>query len=65
MGPIILGAVVLLVAVWALYGFARVDAKVAAQVLRKSGGIAALAGAAFLTARGQVGLAVPLGFAGL
>ncbi|HWV55591.1 DnaJ domain-containing protein [Pseudorhodoplanes sp.] len=65
MGPIILGAVVLLVAVWALYGFARIDPKVTAQVLRKSGGIAALAGAAFLTARGQVGLAVPLGFAGL
>jgi hypothetical protein len=65
MGPIILGAVVLLVAVWALYGFARIDPKVAVQVMRKSGGIAALAGAVFLTARGQVGLAVPLGFAGL
>lgn len=65
MGPILLGVVVLLVAVWAMYGFVRVDPKIAAQVLRKSGGIAALAGAVFLTARGQVGLAVPLGFAGL
>jgi hypothetical protein len=65
MGPILLGVVVLLVAVWAMYGFQRVDPKIAAQVLRKSGGIAALAGAVFLTARGQVGLAVPLGFAGL
>src|SRR5690606_33151056 len=65
MGPILLGVVVLLVAVWAMYGFARVDPKVAAQVLRKSGGILALAGAVFLTVRGQVGLAVPLGFAGL
>jgi hypothetical protein len=65
MGPVLLGVVVLLVAVWAMYGFARVDPKIAAQVLRKSGGIAALAGAVFLTARGQVGLAVPLGFAGL
>ncbi len=65
MGPIILGVIVLLVAVWAMYGFQRVDPKIAAQVVRKSGGIAALAGAAFLTARGQVGLAVPLGFAGL
>jgi DnaJ-domain-containing protein 1 len=65
MGPIILGVVVLLLAVWAMYGFARVDPKVASQVLYKSGGIVALAGAAFLTARGQVGLAVPLGFAGL
>jgi hypothetical protein len=65
MGPIILGVIVLLVAVWAMYGFQRVDPKIAAQVVRKSGGIAALAGAAFLTARGQVGLAVPLGFAGM
>lgn len=65
MGPIILGVVVLLVLLWAMHGFARVDPKTLAQVLRKSGGVAALAGAVFLTARGQVGLAVPLGFAGL
>lgn len=65
MGPIIIGVVVLLVLLWALHGFARVDPKVLVPVLQKSGGIAALAGAVFLTARGQVGLAVPLGFAGL
>jgi len=65
MGPIILGVIVLLRAVWGLHGFARVDPRVAAQVMRTSGGIAALAGAAFLGARGQVGLALPLGFAGL
>jgi hypothetical protein len=65
MGPIIIGVVVLLIALWAMHGFARIDPKTLAQVLRKSGGIAALAGAVFLTARGQVGLAVPLGFAGL
>jgi hypothetical protein len=65
MGPIIIGVVVLLIALWALHGFARIDPKVLTQVLRKSGGIAALAGAVFLTTRGQVGLAVPLGFAGL
>lgn len=65
MGPIIIGVVVLLLALWAMHGFARIDPKTLAQVLRKSGGIAALAGAVFLTARGQVGLAVPLGFAGL
>lgn len=65
MGPIIIGAVLLLVLLWALHGFARIDPKVMVKVLQKSGGIAALAGAVFLTARGQVGLAVPLGFAGL
>jgi hypothetical protein len=65
MGPVILGAIVLLLAIWGLYGFARIDPKVAAKVVRTSGGILALAGAAFLTARGQFGLAAPLGFAGL
>jgi hypothetical protein len=65
MGPIIIGVIVLFALLWALYGFARVDPKMLVQVLRTSGGIAALGGAAFLTARGQVGLAVPLGFAGL
>jgi DnaJ-domain-containing protein 1 len=54
MGPIIIGVVVLLIALWAMHGFARIDPKTLAQVLRKSGGIAALAGAVFLTARAQV-----------
>lgn len=65
MGPVIIGVIVLLLVLWALHGFTRIDPKVLVQVLQKSGGIAALAGAVFLTARGQVGLAVPLGFAGL
>jgi len=65
MAPVLLGVAVLLVAIWAMYGFARIDPKILAPVLRKSGGIVALAGAVFLTARGQVGLALPLGYAGL
>jgi hypothetical protein len=65
MAPLLLGIVVLLILIWAMYGFARIDPKVLAPVLRKSGGYAALAGAVFLTVRGQVGLALPLGFAGL
>jgi len=65
MVALLLGLAVLLVLIWALYGFARLDVKVLAPVMRKAGGYAALAGAAFLTARGQIGLALPLGFAGL
>ena len=65
MPAILLGAAVLLLLIWALYGFARINPSVLAPVLRKSGGVAALAGAVFLTARGQIGLALPLGFAGL
>lgn len=65
MVALLLGIAVLLVLIWAMYGFARIDVKVLAPVLRKAGGYAALAGAVFLTARGQIGLALPLGFAGL
>ncbi len=65
MGAVIFGTIILLLAIWALYGFARINPQILAPILRKSGGYAALAGAAFLTARGQVGLALPLGFAGL
>ena len=65
MAALLLGLAVLLVLIWAMYGFARIDVKVLTPVLRKAGGYAALAGAAFLTARGQIGLALPLGFAGL
>ena len=65
MAPILLGLAVLLVLIWAMYGFARIDVKVLVPVLQKAGGYAALAGAVFLTARGQLGLALPLGFAGL
>jgi hypothetical protein len=48
-----------------LHGFARADPKKLVPIVRTGGGIGALAGAAFLAARGQVGLALPLGFAGL
>lgn len=65
MGPLILGALALLLLIWALHGFARADPKQLAPILKTGGGIGALAGAAFLAARGQFGLAVPLGFAGL
>lgn len=65
MPALLLGLVVLILALWALRAFAKSDPHTVARVLRVSGGIGALGGAAFLTARGQFGLAVPLGVAGL
>ena len=65
MPAILLGVAALFLLIWGLYGFARIDVKVLAPVARKAGGIAALAGAAFLTARGQLGIGLPLGVAGL
>jgi hypothetical protein len=65
MPTLIIGALVLVLALWALNVFSKADAHKVAQVLRISGGWAALAGAGFLLLRGQIGLALPLGLAGL
>lgn len=65
MGFVFLGAIVLVLLIWALHGFAKADPRKLVPIMRTSGGIGALAGAAFLAVRGQVGLALPLGVAGL
>jgi hypothetical protein len=65
MPMLFLGVAVLLLLIWAMYGFARADPKKLVPAVRTGGGIGALAGAAFLTVRGQFGLAVPLGLLGL
>lgn len=62
---VILGIVVLLLLLWALNSFAWANPRKLAPVVRKGGGFAALAGAVFLGARGQLAIALPLGFAGL
>jgi hypothetical protein len=63
--PVILGIVILLLLLWALNSFAWANPRQLAPLVRRGGGIGALAGAVFLAARGQIGLALPLGFAGL
>jgi hypothetical protein len=65
MPTLLLGLAVLIFLIWAMYGFARADPKKLVPAMRTGGGIGALAGAAFLTARGQLGLALPLGLLGL
>jgi hypothetical protein len=65
MPMLLLGLAALLILIWAMYGFARADPKKLVPAVKTGGGIGALAGATFLAARGQVGLAVPLGLLGL
>jgi hypothetical protein len=65
MPQLIFGALVLAVTLLAVYAFSNTNPQAIAPIVRKSGGYGALAGAVLLAARGQFGLAVPLGFAGL
>lgn len=65
MSAVIIGVVVLALVLLASNFFAKVNPRTLAPILKAAGGIGALGGAAFLAARGQFGLAVPLGLAGL
>jgi hypothetical protein len=65
MFPLAIGILCLVLLLWALRAFTKADAQTLVAIGRRSGGIAALLGATFLTFRGQIGLALPLGFAGL
>jgi len=65
MPAILLGVVVLLLALFAIRAFSKSDPKQVARVLRYGGGCGALALAAFLGARGQIALAVPVAVTGL
>ena len=65
MPEIIFGILVLALLLWASNAFASIDPHKLAPVVKFAGGFGALGGAAFLAARGQFQLALPLGFAGL
>jgi DnaJ domain len=65
MPALLLGVVVLILLLWAVNAFSKADPKQAAQVLRYLGGGGALILAVFLFFRGQIGIAIPLGAAGL
>jgi hypothetical protein len=55
----------LVLALWALNVISKVDPKIAARVLKLGGGLLALGFAVFLGLRGEIGIAIPLGAAGL
>ena len=62
---VIVGVLALVLILWLLNSFVRSDPHKVAAVVKIAGGTLSLAGAAFLGARGQLGLAVPLGAVGL
>jgi hypothetical protein len=63
--PLLVGLAVLLLLLLVLRFVAQADAQLVAKSLRRGGGIAALAGAAFLTLEGRFPVALPLGVLGL
>jgi hypothetical protein len=65
MPTIFIGLLALALVLWLAKSFARVDPKYMIRVGRTAGGIVALAGAAFLGARGELAVALPLGVTGL
>ena len=65
MPTLFIGLLGLILALWLLKSFAHSDPRYLIKVGKTAGGVVALAGAAFLSVRGQVLLAVPLGVTGL
>jgi len=64
MSTLLLGVVVLALLLVASKYLTKINPRTLAPVLKATGGIGALGAAAFLAARGQIGLALPLGLAG-
>jgi hypothetical protein len=65
MPTLFIGLLALILVLWLLKSFARIEPQHLIKIGRTAGGVAALAGAAFLGVRGQIGVALPLGFTGL
>jgi DnaJ domain len=65
MATVLVGIAALLVVLWFLHKFVQASPKGAANIIQKGGGVAALIGAVFLGSRGQLAVALPLGFMGL
>jgi hypothetical protein len=65
MPSLIFGVVVLILVLWAASVFAKADTHKLVRALRPAGGVGALALAVFLGIRGELAVALPLGFAGL
>jgi hypothetical protein len=62
---VLIGLFVLVLVLWGSKSFVKADPRLVARTLKSAGGIGALIAAAFLTLRGQLGLALPVGIAGL
>jgi hypothetical protein len=65
MVTLVIGVIVLVLLLMAMNAFAKANPHTLAPILKAAGGFGALGFAGFLAMRGQVGLAVPIGVAGL
>jgi hypothetical protein len=65
MATVLVGIAALLIVLWFLHKFVQASPKGAANILQKGGGVVAIIGAVFLGSRGQLAVALPLGFMGL
>jgi hypothetical protein len=65
MPMLVFGLLALVLGLWALNIVSKVDPKIAARVLKGSGGLLAIGFAVFLGLRGEIGIAIPLGAMGL
>ena len=65
MATLIFGLVILVLVLWALNAFTKVNPQTAAIVLKTGGGIGALAVAGVLGLRGRLDIAIPIGLTGL
>ena len=59
---VLIGILVLILLIWALQAYTQIDPRKLAPAVKVVGGVGALGGAVFLAARGQIGIALPLGF---
>jgi hypothetical protein len=62
---VIFGVIVLALLLMASNAFTKANPRMLAPYVKKAGGVGALGGAAFLAARGQLAVAIPLGVFGL
>jgi len=65
MPTIIFGFLVLVLVLWALNAFSKINPKIAARSLKAGGGLLAIGFAVFLGMRGEINIAIPLGAFGL
>jgi hypothetical protein len=64
MGAALVGIVALLIILWFMHKYVQANPRGVAYLLQKGGGIVSLLAAAFLLARGQLAVALPLAFMG-
>lgn len=65
MPTLIFGVLILVAALWALNLISKADPRIAARVVKASGGLVSIAVAVFLGMRGELAVAIPLGAFGL